>query len=95
MRVKTDNCPFCGSPHLIDSIPSRYGCGTQSNHNRPWTQTCKARQELWPEVQRIRAENARLRDIIRRASTEFCRDGSDGQIAANMFAILSESVESK
>ena len=37
------------------------------------------------------AENKRLRDIIRRASTKFCEDGTDGAIAAVMFTILGES----
>jgi hypothetical protein len=35
-------------------------------------------------------EITRLRDIIKRASSTFCEEGSDGEVAAAMFKILSE-----
>lgn len=82
------NCPFCGAPPLTDSIPARYSCGTRLSSEFPGTQSCLARQELWPEVQR-------LRDIIRRASAVFAGDGNKKRIDAAMFYILSESTESK
>jgi hypothetical protein len=36
-------------------------------------------------------ENKRLRDIIRRAEIAFCKDGSDGEVAASMFSILTKA----
>ena len=37
----------------------------------------------------------RLREIAHRARVQFCREGSDGAIAATMFAILCEAERSK
>ena len=34
------------------------------------------------------AEIERLNDVIRKAQTKFCEDGTDGKIAADMFRIL-------
>lgn len=81
-------CPFCGAPLLLESIPARYGCGTHVGDRRPYNERCMGREEHWFEIQR-------LRDIIRRASKPYCRPGRDSAIAAEMFTILSESIESK
>ena len=37
----------------------------------------------------IQNERDEAREIIRRAKTKFCEEGSDGNIASDMFAILS------
>ena len=47
----------------------------------------RLRNELASEREKV----AKLRDIIRRASTQFCGDGTDGEIAAAMLRILGES----
>ncbi len=38
-------------------------------------------------------EKDKLKDIIQRAKTAFCEDGSDGEICAKMFSILGETKE--
>lgn len=50
---------------------------------------CKA--DHLESVDQKTSEIARLKSIIRRASTTFCTDGPDGQIAADMFEILCEA----
>ncbi len=42
--------------------------------------------ERWKLIKRIQ----RLEDILKRASYEFFRDGSDGQVASRMLTILEE-----
>ena len=89
-------CPFCGSPLLLESIPARYGCGTLVTDKSHGSHMCVGRSNLWPEVQRLRAENDRLRDIIRRASIAYCCGGNnDSERGAEMFHILAESFDQK
>lgn len=55
-----------------------------------WVRETEAKQKL----RDAEIENQRLRCIIKRASTKFCSEGSegsDGAIAASMFSILGES----
>ena len=52
-----------------------------------WVRETEAKQKL----RDVETENHMLRGIIKRASTKFCEDGSDGAIAASMFSILGES----
>lgn len=54
-----------------------------------WEGIAKIESELKAEREKV----AKLEDIIRRASTKFCEDGPDGEIAAGMFRILGESRE--
>jgi hypothetical protein len=42
------------------------------------------------ELNRLVDRNKRLEDRIHRASSAFFRDGSDGQVASGMLAILEE-----
>ncbi len=48
-------------------------------------------RQLETELESEREKVAKLKDIIRRASTTFCKDGTDGEIAAEMLRILGES----
>ena len=48
-------------------------------------------RQLETELEAERDKVAKLKDIIRRASTKFFEDGPDGVIAAEMFRILGES----
>lgn len=47
----------------------------------------RLRRELAAEREKV----AKLKDIIRRASTTFCKEGTDGEIAAEMLRIIGES----
>lgn len=46
---------------------------------------------IFDEMARLERERDEAREIIRRAKTKFCEEGSDGNIASDMFAILSTS----
>lgn len=48
-------------------------------------------RQLETELAAEREKVAKLKDIIGRASTKFCEDGPDGEIAAEMLRILGES----
>ena len=48
-------------------------------------------RQLETELESEREKVAKLKDIIRRASTTFCKEGTDGEIAAEMLRILGES----
>ena len=51
---------------------------------------CSEAATLTVELEDEREKSAKLEDIIRRASTKFCEDGPDGEIAEGMFRILGE-----
>jgi hypothetical protein len=58
------------------------------------SQICKSCGKEWVDhlgVQSVCAENVKLKDIIQKASTAFCEDGSDGYVASKMFKILGEA----
>jgi hypothetical protein len=44
---------------------------------------------LWEHSRRMERERDEAREIIRIAKTKFCEEGSDGNIASEMFSILS------
>jgi len=44
---------------------------------------------IFDEMARLERERDEAREIIRMAKTKFCEEGSDGNIASDMFAILS------
>jgi len=48
-------------------------------------------RQLETELEAEREKVAKLKDIIRRASITFCKEGTDGEIAAEMLRILGES----
>jgi len=50
----------------------------------------RQQQLLDEENLRLQERIKRLEDITKRASNEFFRDGSDGQVANNMLTILEE-----
>jgi hypothetical protein len=52
--------------------------------------TASHRDELLKENRQLKDHIKRLEDIIRRASNEFFRDGSDSQTASGMLTILEE-----
>jgi hypothetical protein len=46
--------------------------------------------KTYKELEEARAKIVHLEDRINRAATAFFRDGSDGQVASGMLAILEE-----
>ena len=48
-------------------------------------------RQLETELEAEREKVAKLKDIIQRASITFCKDETDGEIAAEMLRILGES----
>jgi hypothetical protein len=53
------------------------------------TEEINAAVELRQKLAQALFERDEAREIIRRAKTKFCEEGSDGNIASDMFAILS------
>lgn len=79
-----------------------YATGKLAKHSRQLeTELAEMREELATEhksstyfqsqLSAEREKVAKLKDIISRASTKFCEDGTDGEIAAEMLRILGES----
>ena len=52
--------------------------------------TASHRDELLGENRKLKERIKRLEDRIHRAAMAFFRDGSDGQVASGMLAILEE-----
>jgi len=48
-------------------------------------------RQLERELNAATAENNRLMDVIKRARTEFFRDGADGMAAVNMLSALNDA----
>lgn len=68
---------------VSSSLPTRLrqSCDRHPHAKIPWSH--RLLHEAADEIER-------LQSIINRASVKFCDDGSDGEIAAGMFAILGE-----
>jgi hypothetical protein len=49
------------------------------------------RREIALGTLQLIKERDKFREIIRRAKTAFCEDGTDGEICAKMFSILVEA----
>lgn len=83
------SCPYCNSPVLLNDLAGNqwYKCGTVKTFR---SASCVDREPLATELRNAQAHIKRLEDCIHRAAVAFFRDGSDGQVASGMLAILEE-----
>lgn len=75
-----------GYPEVVDSSKAMQLC-EKLEQERDWiTEKFKLLEGCFKRAERERDE---AREIIRLAKAKFCEEGSDGNIASEMFSILS------
>ena len=82
-------CPKCGaSVSMYDTGGTPwYACGSKGTFR---SISCVDREPVATQLREAQQRIKQLEDRIHRASMAFFRDGSDGQVASGMLAILEE-----